>query len=145
MASFHIIPPASLSIWWGAVERFLTQCPDTWNEYETVESIYDALRTGQHRLAVLLEDNKVKFCGIFQVNEYPKVQTVQVFWCAGENMGRQELEPFMMGLESFAKKNGLAYVECGPSRPGFERWLGPMGYEKVRVYTRKKIQQETLQ
>lgn len=144
MFDFYVVPPVAISMWWFQIEALLRKCPETWENFETLESIYDRLSLGTESLFILVQGSKVVFAAIGQVVNYAKTKSVQIIWGSG-NLDADLVRIFVQGLETFARRLKVEWIEYGPMRPGFERWLLPYGYEKARVITRKRIAQETLQ
>lgn len=141
---FTTVPTESVPMFWPQVQELLMKCPETWSDFETLESIYDRLSRGTRQLALILVGTKVEFAGIFQVVHYPVTKSIQIVWGSGR-IENESLGAFIMGMEHLAKKHKFEWVEYGPMRNGFERLICPFGYERARIMTRKKISVETIQ
>ena len=140
------VPAQSIDLWWPQLRDLLLGCPETWNDYETTDSIYTSLESGFASLVIVVREGstKIEFAAIFQVRNYTEARTVHIFWCSGKNIDRYA-EIFCAEMELMAAKMKIDWVEFGPARRGLEPFMAKFGYGDVKVIMRKKIELRTLQ
>lgn len=143
---FLFVPRGALDLWWPQVSGLLTKCPETWQDCDTLESIYGHLDSGFTNLMIATEkaQPKVRGAALFQVRNYSETRILHIHWCYGSGI-YDYLDQFLATMEDFAHKAGLGWVEVGPARRGFLPNMRQYGYGAERIFMKKKIDVRTLQ
>lgn len=134
---FIPVPSESISLWWEKVERLYRSTPQTWEDFETIESIYEQHRTGTRILYLALKDMEVHFAISGTVQTWPKGKLVILDWCAGREV-KKFITLALASLEDFARQVEARDVQF-VGREGWKKYLEPYGYQVTHTIYSKRV------
>lgn len=141
------VPTVAVPMWWPKLEAMLMKCPETWQDYETLESIYGGL-TSQNsgNLVVVIEKGttNIVFAAFFQIRNYTQTRVLDIHWGSGESIEKFS-DLFLTAVDEFARKLGIARIEMSYARAGFKKVLAPHGYTAEKVVFRKQVETRSIQ
>lgn len=136
---FVPVPMESVPLWWDQVERLYRDTPETWEDYDNIESIYDQHMRGHRLLYVALEQGlKLEFAISGTVQTWPTGKTVVLDWCAGRDIKRY-LSLALSSLEDLARQVDAFEVKF-VGREGWKKHLEPFGYRVTHVTYTKRLE-----
>lgn len=140
--SFHFVSPPVLPQVWPVVEGMLRESPETWTQFETLESIRDHLEKEHLILGVTHKGPEIVFALIMSIRIYAIARTLHLVWCYGPGIS-EHIESSLSAIERFAELNGCDFVSV-EGRSGWEAILAPFGYGDTKVIVRKRINKHRM-
>jgi hypothetical protein len=118
--------PTQINAVWGKVVEDLLKFPETWQETETVDSIYASLQAGQLQLWCLTtEMQTLQMVLMTRINQEARGLVWQIVWAVGHNPQLSVLS--IAAMEDVARAHGCYRLEV-VGRKGWERVLRDSGY-----------------
>lgn len=142
MFDFHFIPPPALQVWWPQITTMLLKCEETWAEYETIESIRDAVLNENLILGVTHDNSAAVFSVLVSIRGYHLVRTLHIVWCYGPGLD-EHIDNTLSAIEQFAAVNDCQYVSV-EGRSGWTERLKRFGYGDKKVVLRKRISRQRM-
>jgi hypothetical protein len=130
------IQPAEINAVWEDVRALIEDaCLTTRGKFDA-EDIRAGLLTGEDQLWIWRTDTAFAV-GITRLANYPKQRVCTLRIVTGNNVDEWYL-PSLETIERWAKANGCHAMEF-QARPGWERFIRPLGYDKTHVYLEKSL------
>ena len=130
------IQPAEINAVWEDVRALIEDaCVTTRGKFDA-QDIKAGLLTGEDQLWIWRTDTAFAV-GITRLANYPKQRVCTLRIVTGNNVDEWYL-PCLETIERWAKANGCHAMEF-QARPGWERFIRPLGYDKTHVYLEKSL------
>lgn len=134
---FIPVPSESIPMWWGKLEALYKSTPETWADYEKLESIYEQHLSGRRILYICIVETELVFAISGTVQSYPMGKVVHLDWCAGRNV-RDYIGLALSSLETLAWQVNAFEVQFS-GREGWKKLLAPFGYHPTHVTYSKRL------
>lgn len=134
---FIPVPPESLPMWWDKISALYAATPETWADYDKIESIYEQHRTGNRVLYITLDGLELQFAISGTVQTWPMGRVVHLDWCAGKNV-KEYIGLALSSLETMAWQVNAFEVQFS-GREGWKKLLEPFGYRVTHVVYSKRL------
>ncbi len=131
-----LVTPKLLELFWGDVKVLLEQTRETWDEYDTIDSIHEAIHTGKRHLWVCVDLGGVFLAGITCFDVYPVQKVLRLMWLGGSHLSK--VLWFLKHVEHWALMKGATKVETA-GRKGWQKLLEPYGYKYKHVLLTKML------
>jgi hypothetical protein len=121
------VPPPRLGEVWNGLLATLHAFPDTWNNEQTVESIFGGLISGKFQLWLLVDhEGAVHMTLLTRIRTYPVGDVMEIVWGAGHeaDVAIHSID----ALEREALAQGCVELRI-QGRPAWLRLLKDKGYE----------------
>lgn len=125
-----------INVVWPEVRPWLEQACATSRGKFDAEDIRAGLLAGEDQLWIWKTPTAFAV-GITRIANYPKKSVCTLRIVTGKNMDEWAV-PCIQTIERWAKANGCADMEL-QARPGWERLLSRLGYEKTHVYLERLL------
>ncbi len=138
-ARVFLVSPSEIEIEWPFLQEQLTQAPDLWDTFYTLEAIRLGLRENRFQLWLAKGNKKRLFWGLSEVWKRQDGKEVLVVWWA---QGVELLANMPLVLEllaAVAKSKGFGAVTVR-GRRGWERALKPYGFDFLRVELTRNLE-----
>lgn len=135
---FVPIPAEAVPMWWHRIEALYKATPGTWEDYETLESIYNQHLNGARLLWVTLKNMEVEFAISGTVNTWPKGRVVVMDWCTGKDTEKY-IGLALMGLEELARQVDAFEIQF-IGRRGWAPALARFGYHISHTIYSKRLE-----
>ena len=119
------------TVWWGAVPLLL-EGKKYWEEFMTLESIYNSIKSGDLQLWLMNDEDEFLLAMLTQLIRYPKILDLRLVWIGGEDLA-SGIELFFDYIELWGHRQGASRVTVS-GRKGWIRRLLKSGY-KLESYT----------
>jgi hypothetical protein len=123
------------SVWEDVRAPIEDACKTTRGKFDA-EDIRAGLLTGEDQLWIWRTQTAFAV-GITRLANYPKQRVCTLRIVTGNNVDEWYL-PCLDTIERWAKANGCHAMEF-QARPGWERFIRPLGYDKTHVYLEKSL------
>lgn len=124
------------SVWLG-LSTFLKTYPRGWNDYTTIEALYQTALAGSLQFWVLFEESDLKLVAIGHGELHPLRSTYHIVWCGGVDFLRYG-KVGLKAIEQWAQLHGFHELSFS-GRKGWERWLTPQGFRPKAILMAKNI------
>ncbi|MBB5509561.1 hypothetical protein [Paraburkholderia atlantica] len=121
---------------WEDVRALIEEACETTRGKFDAQDIRAGLLTGEDQLWIWKSPTAFAV-GITRLANYPKQRVCTLRIVTGSNMDEWYL-PCLETIEKWAKANGCHAMEF-QARPGWERFIRPLGYDKTHVYLEKTL------
>ncbi len=130
------VPTSEVEVWWELVlplmKTFFERVRGRYEPHHVVE----ALQKGDMQLWVVMREHSVLAACMTEVMRFPCVKEFRIIQLTGSDY---ELWVGLLSkLEDYAKCIGCDKI-IGIARPGWEKVIKTMGYEKTHVYLEKDL------
>lgn len=133
-----IVPPIHIQMVWEQVDKLLSPAVETSNGRWTMESIYQAVMSGnKHLWIVFNEDKEIECVAVTSVITYPGKKMLSIDFLGGDKIKKWAFK-LLEVLNSFAKDAGCDGIEA-TARFGFWKWLERDGFEQVCTVFEKRF------
>jgi hypothetical protein len=130
------IQPAEINAVWEDVRALIEDACETTRGKFDAQDIKAGLLTGEDQLWIWRTATAFAV-GITRLANYPKQRVCTLRIVTGNNVDEWYL-PCLETIERWAKANGCQAMEF-QARPGWERFIRPLGYDKTHVYLEKSL------
>lgn len=140
--SFHFVNPPILPQVWPVIANMLQESPETWSQFETLESIKDHLEKEHLILGVTHKGPEIVFALIMSIRVYSIARTLHLVWCYGPGLD-EHIEGTLSAVERFAEINNCDFVSV-EGRFGWQDKLAKYGYGDPKVVVRKRVNKNRM-
>ncbi len=131
-----LVTPDLLKLFWEDVKELLLETHETWDEYDTLHSIHEALTVQERHLWVCVDLEGVFLAGMTCFDTYPVQKVLRLMWLGGTRL--YQVLWFIKHVERWALMKGASKVEV-PGRGGWQKFLEPYGYKYKQVLLTKTL------
>jgi hypothetical protein len=132
------VPPHRLIDVWEAVEPILRRAIETSGGRYEMRDMLKKLDQGEVQLWVVVEDEQTVVAALTaHITIYPQCRALTGTYIAGDDMRLWGL-PLLDALEDGARKLGCDRIEFA-GRPGWRRWIEPLGFKQTWVTYEKRV------
>lgn len=125
------VPAEDLPSFWAQIEEALDFAPEIWNQLDTKQNIFYALRNGYSQCWVIFRGDEALTCAFTRLLEFPSgVRVVRMWGMVGEL--DDSLPVIGDALRQYCVRQGATKFEV-EGRFGWERLLKPFGMKRDRV------------
>lgn len=126
----YAVPANKIVADWDDIELFLKRGSEHWEEYYTLEWIFESLVSGKMMVWWLADDGGRFMLGLTEILDYPVRSVLRILWIGGSNL-RYSL-PALTYADIIAVRLKCSRIEV-IGRKGFRKVLGSFGYEQKAV------------
>ena len=128
--------------WPHAKRLFEKLFSDEWEYQYDIPSLHQLIIMQQAQLWMANDEKEFFGAMVTQIVDYPTgITAVKVLWMAGADI--DEIIPKFDVFEEWALKQGATVLEV-TGRPGWEKKMRPLGFEKKYVTLSKVLKPETI-
>jgi len=130
------IQPAEINAVWAEVRPWIEEACETTRGKFDAQDIRAGLLAGEDQLWIWKTPTAFAI-GITRLANYPKQRVCTLRIVTGTNADEWYV-PCLETIERWARANGCHAMEF-QARPGWERFIRPLGYDKTHVYLEKSL------
>lgn len=131
-------PPLIVENVWPDIERYVEQACDA-SHGDMTPDVAKQRCLGKHsQLWIVVRDGKPAGFAMSRIDEW-EARRALIYWLGAGDDGESWLLTMVETAEAFAKQAGCSCVDL-EGRWGWQKWLKPHGYERIRAYFRKEIE-----
>lgn len=126
---------AEIPVAWPMVEELIANACNNSGLYWPLE-IKKELEAGNHQLWVAWARDRIRACLVTTLEASQRAAWLRGILCSGEDP--DDWMEHLETIEQWALAQGCSMIHL-MGRPGFERWLKPMGYRKTHTLMEKRL------
>src|ERR1043165_8622350 len=123
----ELLTPEKFVHYWPMIERELKTVPHVWEDYWTLESIYNYTYTGKFQCWAIGDANSMRIVCWTQIVWYPVGNILQVFLAIGTGIDEYSDDLVAWG-EKIARDQGCVLIDV-VGRPGWGPKLRKFGFK----------------
>lgn len=135
---FVPVPMESVPLWWDRVALLYKATPETWEDYDDLDHIYQQHMLGHRLLYLTLHKMELEFAISGTIQFFPTGKVVVLDWCAGRDV-KKYLTLALSVLEGLARQVDAFEVKF-VGRTGWQKYLSPFGYKPTHVTYTKRLE-----
>ena len=132
-----MVGPELLNDVWPAAVPLLLAGKKYWEDWATIDSIYNSIRSDTMQLWLMNDDEEFILAMLTNITNNAVYKTIWILWVGGKELNIA-LERFFDYFELWASRLGVSRVKMS-GRLGWARKLLPHGYELTQYVVEKDI------
>ena len=132
-----LVSPDMLHTVWPATIPLLMEGKKYWEEWSTIDSIYDGIAKGNIQLWLMNDDEEFIMAMTTEILKWPKHLELRIMWIGGKDLN-SAMSQFFDYMELWAARQGISKVKLF-GRKGWIRKLLSSGYELTGYVIEKDI------
>lgn len=130
------VPQDQVNGWWEVALPLMGTFFERVKGRYKPEHVLEALNSAMMQLWIVMQGHTVKAACLTEVMQFPNAKEFRIIMMVGAD--RELWTHFLSRLEEYARDIGCDKI-IGIARPGWERIIDKMGYEKTHVYLEKDL------